>query len=242
MAIDVDRPVVLVENRVVDGPVVVGPLQAVVGIGNLVGQGLARFQVQHPDGELLGPVEVHAVCCQAMVGAVFKIRDPSVIAALGKQVDVQQDFFRPVGAANAAAVDGVLAAFFEADVVVEVAFFFGNGVVVFLDAPTDLLVDPFLQGCQRGQERLGVFILGAQVIHGLWVFLIPKPMPGVDAGVAMDGIGVSAPGRGRRVGQTVAGGHVVAPVGAPVSRRQSTTGSADTDLVPESIAANSPAT
>ena len=214
VTIDVNRAMVLVQDRVIEGPIVVGPLQSIVGVGDLVAEGFPRFQVKHPYGELFRTVEIHAVGDQQMVGAVFETRHLGVVAALGQQVHVQEDFFRTFVASCAATVDGVLATLLIADIVIKVAFLLGNGVIVLLDASADFIVDRFLQGCQRGEERLRVFVLGTQVLHRLGVVLIPEPVPWVDAGVTMHRIGVGAPGGGGRDGELAGSGHFMAPLGS----------------------------
>src|ERR1041384_3798848 len=81
-----------VQDGIEKSAVILGPFERVVGIGNLIRQQSARFEVQDADGVHLVADEVVRVGQQAMVGADREIADAKVRLAFGQYVAVEQNF------------------------------------------------------------------------------------------------------------------------------------------------------
>ncbi len=194
------RPPGLVHGRVEHGGAVQGPRAAGVGVRDLVRQRGPGGQVLDPQREPLVAGEVGGVGQPALVRAGAERAEAEELVADGQLVAVEQ-FLLPVqrlavrgdrrdhlaGPHRAAAVHRVLLALDRPRVVPPAALAHRDGQVALLGARLDLLEDLIAQRGQVGGERVGVLVLGPQVVDGVRVVLVGEPGVLVHHGVAVEG-------------------------------------------------------
>ena len=94
VAIDLVRTLGRVERGVEERPVVVGPFERVVRVGDLIRQQSARFEIHHADGVHLVAFEIDRIGQQPVVGAHREVADAKVFLAFAQDISVQQNFLR----------------------------------------------------------------------------------------------------------------------------------------------------
>ena len=106
-----------------------------------------------------------------------------------------------------AAEDGVLLAFFGADVIPPVAFAVGGGLVSLLDVTEHLVVEVVAKRSQVGGDGFGIFVFRLEVVGDFGIVLVAQPGVGVGEGDAVEG-GFFVVFAGDGWGEKYAVGHV----------------------------------
>ena len=166
MAVDFQRPVVLVDADIEEERRIAAPHDAAGGLLDRVGQVLAALPVAHADGEILRAPEVGAPGFEAMVRRMPGLAEVEVGRPFGQLIAVEQDpDVVPVAPPIAwrAADQPVLAALAIFPEIGERAVGLGHARIVFLDAPAHLGDQRLLQRLGRPENRLGVTVLRLQV-------------------------------------------------------------------------------
>ena len=206
----------VIEPDVEDLLAVSGPGQPVADLGHHLGR---------HGGRGLGVEGLEAQLVALVAGAVGRVGQPEMVAADGgaphgevlraggQGVLVQQDLLlvaglarrgQLVGAAGGpAAVDGVVLPLLGPRVVPPRSPAGRDGHVRLLDPRLHLLEELVLQRTERGQDLVGVGVLGLQVGQDLGVLAVAEPVPGVLALVpvgdddvgALGGLGRGGHGR-----------------------------------------------
>src|SRR5262249_31970940 len=144
--------------------------------GELVGQQRAATEVFDAERVLPEAGGVAAVGQQAAVVANDSARHVVEFVPPGEFVDVEQDLLVAVEAAPLAAMDRVLLTFLRSRKVPVIPLADRYAQVGLLDAGQELLVEPVLERPGWLHDRLGVGVLGLEVLDDLEVLLLPQPV------------------------------------------------------------------
>ena len=139
--------------------VVVGPDDGADALGG-IGQGLAGAQVLEVQRVLTEAGVVDGVGDEVLVLGDGEAAERHEGMAFGELVAVENDLFRGLHRALAAAVDGVLRALDGARVVVITGVVVGVGLVGLLDVAEHFAIEGLLQRLGRSHPGFGVGILG----------------------------------------------------------------------------------
>ena len=132
-----------------------------------VGEGLPVAQILHLQGVLAEAGVIDGVGQKILVVGDHEAAEADEFPVLAEGVEVEQNFFGGFHAALAAALYGVLLAFFGARVVEILAAAGGDGEIGLLDMPQHLLIDGVAEGLQIAGHGLGVGVFRLQVLHDL---------------------------------------------------------------------------
>ncbi len=91
MAVDLQRPVVLVEADIVEERRIAAPDDAAAGLLDDVGQILAALPSAHADGEILRAAQIGAPGLEAMVRRMLRVAEFEIRRRLGERVAVEDD-------------------------------------------------------------------------------------------------------------------------------------------------------
>ncbi len=152
----------------------------------------ARPQILHAEHETLIAGVIHRVRQQSPVGAWLDHADFAEAVARGQGIDIEQHFLGRVGRPVPAAVHGVLPAGLGARVVEILAALLGHGAVLFLYPRLHLAEEHSLQFARLRHHRLGVGVLGFEIIEHKCIAPVAEPVVVVHACVAVLGEGKRA--------------------------------------------------
>ena len=165
---------------------VAGPDEA-VDAGDALGKRGASLQILHVQVELAKAGLVGRVGQERAVVAGNPAAQPEELLAGGKLVEVEDHQLGRVGGRGPAAEDGVLLPLLGARVIGEPVALERHVLIGLLDAREHLAVERLAPRLLRRRHRLGVGVLGAQVLLDLGRALVAQPEVVVDALVAVDG-------------------------------------------------------
>ena len=162
MAIDLHRPVVVVQLDVEERFRIRRPDHAAVGFLDDVGGVRGRFPVAHADGEIFRTSNVRAPCLEHMVGRVTRAAEPEVFALLCKfiAVDDETGFAAVAGCSSDLLVLAAFTVFLE---VGERPVGRGDAGIVLLDAAAHFRDKLLLQRFGVAQYGVGVGILSFEI-------------------------------------------------------------------------------
>ena len=162
VAVDVQRPVIVVEADVIEERRIEAPDDAAAGLIDDVGQVDPGLPVAHADGEQLRAADVGAPCFEAVIGGMARAAEIEVGQALGHGVAVEQHL--DLAAVARHATDRfVLAARVELPEIGERPVGLRHARIVFLDAAAHLGDQRFLQRLQGAEKCFGMAVLGFQI-------------------------------------------------------------------------------
>jgi len=143
---------------------------------------------------------VEGIGKQVIVIAYGKDTQTEEGVAFGESIQVEQDFFRRIFCVEAAAMDGVLLAFFGAREIEIAAETVGDGEIGLQDAAEHFLVKLFLKRFGGAENGVGVGVFGVEVGEDFGILFFAKPGVGIDAAVAVEDVldGMEAGERGLR--------------------------------------------
>ncbi len=197
VAPDLPRAHGVVGSHVEARAVVVRPGQAVVHVGDDVGQVVAGREVAEAELVALAPCDVDGVRETRVVGADREAAEREVVVPGGELVLVEQHLLagrrarrgERIGQTRcprgAPALDPVLPALDRATEVLVRSLADRRARVGLLDAALDLLEQLLLQGFGAGHHLARVRVLGLQVLPHLRVVAVAEPEPVVDPLVAV---------------------------------------------------------
>ena len=162
MAVDLQRPVVLVEADIEEERRIAAPHDVAAGLLDDVGQVLAGLPASHADGEILRAAQVGAPGFEAMVRRMLRLAEIEILRRLGQRVAVEDDL-GIAAVARRAADQLVLAALAIFPEIGERTVRLRHARIVLLDAPAHLGDQRLLQRLHRPEDRLGVAVLRLQV-------------------------------------------------------------------------------
>ena len=194
------RPPGVVHGRVEHGGAVQGPRAAGVGVRDLVRQRGPGGQVLDPEREPLVAREVGGVGQPALVRAGPERAEAEEVVPSASSLPSSSTSSPSSGLPSsghrrddlagpdrAAAVHRVLLALDCPGVVPPAALAHRDGQVALLRARLDLGEDLLAQRGQVGRDRVGVGVLGLQVVDRVRVVLVREPGVLIDHGVAVEG-------------------------------------------------------
>jgi len=183
---DFIRPEGIVDDRVENGFIVVGPDGVSGGHRDFLGIGFPGLEVLEAELVLTPGERVHAVRQDLVVGADGRPADLEIARSGGHFIAVQEDLLPALKRLGLAAEKRVIPARLETGVVPVAVFKIRDGHVRRLDPPVHLGDQLLLERLGRLQDRLGVGVLGLEVLHDLGIGPLVQPVVLVHPGLAVD--------------------------------------------------------
>ena len=193
VAVETPRASRLVQCRVEEGAVVLGPFDAVGRIVDPLGEQLAGRQILHEERVGLGTGRIGGVGQEPVIRTQRQRAQPEIVVPLGEEILVERDLLSGLERAMAAAEDRVLPTLLGSGVVVPPVDSLRHRQVGLLNSADHLAIQALLESLGVPHHRGGIRVLCFEVAEDGRILAVAKPVVLVDPGIAVDREAVRPP-------------------------------------------------